>query len=400
MSTNPTTTPTSTNPLSGIANAFTPNQGELMGRQSTLSEWIGPYVADMLGKAKAMTEQPYQVYQGPLTAGTSALQEKAFQGIGGLTVPRGLDMAQGVAADVADEAADMGYYTPSQFANQFSAPGAYQAGTFQGGIFGGQQAQQYMNPFIQSALTPAMDELRRQTEISRVQQAGRLAQAGAFGGSRQAIMESELNRNLMDAQRRAIGEGYMTAYDKAAAQYNADMARAMEAQRMGEQSRQFGASQGMTAAQLGAQYGTEAQRMAEQSRQFGAQYGLQGLAQRLDAARALGALGSAYGAEERANLAAMLGAGATQRGIESEGIAADLAEFERQRDYPFKMIQFEQSLLQGLPVASVAAQYQQPSTLTNVVNTAGGLMDLYNRFFGSGATAPAPSPANPNAPKP
>ena len=399
MATTATTNQTSTNPLSGIANAFTQQQGDLMGRQSTLSEWVGPYVTDMLGKAKALTEQPYQVYQGPLTAGTSALQEKALQGIGGLTMPQGLGAAQTVASDVASAAKGLGF-TPSQFGNQFAAPGAYQAGTFQGGIFGGQQAQQYMNPFIQSALTPAMDELRRQTEISRVQQAGRLAQAGAFGGSRQAIMESELNRNLMDAQRRAIGEGYMTAYDKAAAQYNADMARAMEAQRMGEQSRQFGASQGMTAAQLGAQYGTEAQRMAEQSRQFGAQYGLQGLAQRLDAARALGALGSAYGAEERANLAAMLGAGATQRGIESEGIAADLAEFERQRDYPFKMIQFEQSLLQGLPVASVAAQYQQPSTLTNVVNTAGGLMDLYNRFFKSGATAPAPSPANPNAPKP
>ena len=468
MATNPTTTPTSTNPLSGIANAFTPNQGELMGRQSTLSEWVGPYVTDMLGKAKAMTEQPYQVYQGPLTAGTSALQEKAFQGIGGLTVPRGLGMAQGVAADVADEAAGLGYtpgqfgnqfaapgafqagqFTPgfnyqapteaTQFTNQFQGPGAFQAGTFQSGIFGTPQAQQYMNPFLQTALSPALDEMRRQAEISRTQQAGRLAQAGAFGGSRQAIMESELNRNLMESQRRAIGEGYMTAYDKAAAQYNADMARAMEAQRMGEQSRQFGAGQGMTAAQLqaqyglsaqqaqeaarqfnagqglsaaqlqaqfgldaqraaemsrqfgaqqamtaaqqAAQYGTEAQRQAEQSRQFGASYGLQGLAQQLAAAQALGSLGQTAGAEQRANLQAMMGAGAQQRAIEQEGITADLNEFLQQRDYPMKQVQFLQSMLQGLPISTVSQQYNQPSGLSNFMGQSAGVLSILKDWF-------------------
>ena len=56
---------------------------------STLSSWAGPYVTDMLGKAKALSETPYQVYGGPLTAGESALQSKVFQGLGSLNFNAG-----------------------------------------------------------------------------------------------------------------------------------------------------------------------------------------------------------------------------------------------------------------------------------------------------------------------
>ena len=77
----------STNPLGDIAKAFTPQQGNLMGRQETLSQWAGPYVTQMLGKAQAVADQPYQVYQGPLTAGESGLQQKYFQGLGQVGFP-------------------------------------------------------------------------------------------------------------------------------------------------------------------------------------------------------------------------------------------------------------------------------------------------------------------------
>jgi hypothetical protein len=215
-----------------------------------------------------------------------------------------------------------------------------------------------------------------------------MTRAGAFGGGRQAIMESELNRNLMQAQNKMLGEGYATAYDKAMAQYNQDMARAMQAQQLGEQSRQFGAGQGMQAAQLAAQYGSEAQRQAEQSRQFGAQYGLQGLAQQLDAARALGALGSTYGAEQRANLAQQLAAGAQQREIEQQGIAADLAEFEKQRQFPYQQLQFQQAMMQNLPISAVNYTYQEPSPFSEMLTGAGGLEALYRALFPTTPTKP------------
>jgi hypothetical protein len=55
--------------------------------------------------------------------------------------------------------------------------------------------------------------------------------------------------------------------------------------------------------------------------------------------------------------------GATQRGIESEGIAADKAQFEEARANPYKMVQYQQSLLQGLPLAAQSYQGIEPSAL-------------------------------------
>jgi len=58
--------------------------------EQTLSNYIGPYVTNMLGKAQAIANEPYQVYQGPMTAGTSNLQNKVFQGLGNLSFPGNL----------------------------------------------------------------------------------------------------------------------------------------------------------------------------------------------------------------------------------------------------------------------------------------------------------------------
>jgi hypothetical protein len=289
MSALPTNTGT-TNPLGNVASAFTPQSGEMTGRQSTLSEWVGPYVADMLGKAKALTAEPYQVYQGPLTAAPSELQQKYFQGLG-----------------------QMGF--PGQLGQTFSSTGAPTLPTMTAtGMTGGAAqptgiAAQYMNPYLSAVLSPQLSELQRQAQIAQMNTGSKLTQAGAFGGSRQAIMDAETQRNLLRQMNETIGTGYATAYDKALQQFNTEQGQAK-------------------------------------------------------------------------GLAELLGrAGTEQRGIESEGIKADLAAFEEQRDAPYKQIQFEQSLLQGLPIQSVAASYQQPSTATNVLNTMGGLMGLYEKLF-------------------
>ena len=69
----PTTTPLPS--TSGSANT------------STLSEWAGPYVTNMLGKAQAVADSPYQTYQGPLTAGASDIQQNLFKGVGNMNFP-------------------------------------------------------------------------------------------------------------------------------------------------------------------------------------------------------------------------------------------------------------------------------------------------------------------------
>jgi len=245
-----------------------------------LSDWAAPYVTQMLGQTQALAAQPYQVYQGPMTAGESGLQSSVFKGLGSLNFP-------------------------SQLGQSFSSTGAYQlpnmnapAGTAPTGPTG--VAANYMNPYLQSVLTPQLDELRRQNDITNMGANAKLTQAGAFGGSRQAIINAENNRNLMMEQNKTVGQGYANAYDKAMQQYNTEQ----------------GQAKGL------------AELMAQQ--------------------------------------------GASQRGIEQEGITADLNEFNAQRDYPQKMLQFQQSMLQGLPIQAVQNTAGTLSGLGSLLAALGG----------------------------
>lgn len=267
------------------------------GNESSLSNWAGPYVTGMLGQGQALANQPYQAYTGPLTAGPSQLQQQAFQGIGSLQLPSQQQMQ----------------FSPTQFS---------------GGI-----AQQYMNPYLQAALEPQIAEARRQADIQRMAEAGRLSQAGAFGGSRQAVMEAEGARNLLSNLANITGQGYKSAYDQAMQQFNT------------EQDRQRAAAQ--QAAELGFKtLGTQAE------------------------------------------------AGAVQRGIESEGIKADYEQFEKERLEPYKQVQYMQSLLQGLPISAQSYSYTEPSALDKILRGAGGINELFKILFPSTpAPAPAPAPA-------
>ena len=273
--------------------AADPLVGKEIGRESALSTWAGPYVTEMLGRGRAIASEPYQTYTGPLTAGQSAGQAAAFQGIGSLNIPT----------------TEMGAFAPTSFTDT--------------GI-----AQQYMNPFIQTALDPQIAEARRQAEIQRVANAGRLTQAGAYGGSRQAVMESEADRNLLQNIAGITGQGYQTAYDKAAAQYNVEQER--------ERATQDAINK----------------------------YGLSSLA-------------------AQANL------GAKERDIEQQGIAADYKQFREERDFPYKQVQYMQSLLQGLPLATQSYTYAEPSRVSQIAALGGGASALYENIFGSPVTDPS-----------
>ena len=85
-------------------------------------------------------------------------------------------------------------------------------------------------------------------------------------------------------------------------------------------------------------------------------------------------------------LAAQQAGGAQQRGIEQEGIGADYAQFREERDDPFKKVQYQQSLLQGLPISTQSYQYAEPSGLSQGMSTAGGILGLFDTMglFGKG----------------
>ena len=262
-------------------------------KTSTLSPWAGDYITNFLGQGAALANAPQQVYGGPLTAGASNLQQQGFAGI----------------SDV--------------------AAGGFQPTTFTSGTFGTAEANKYMNPYLTSALQPQIDEARRQSQITQQQNAAKMTQAGAFGGSRGAIMDAETQRALGANLANITGTGYNTAYDKAMAQFNAEQGR-----------------------------GLDTQKATEASRQYSADYGLKSLSD-------------------------LMSAGATQRDIEQQGITADKAQFEQQQAYPFNMVEFQRKLVEGLPTGASTTSVNQ-DVLSKVQSDVSGLASLYKTLANLG----------------
>jgi hypothetical protein len=275
----------------------------------------------MLGQGQALANMPYQAYMGPLTAGESSLQTGAFSTAGGLTTPASIGNAATTAGGIATKAADLSYKPTTS-------------------SFDATQAQNYMNPYLQASLNPQLEEARRQSQITQTQNAGKMTQAGAFGGGRQAILDAETQRSLGANLANITGQGYNTAFNNAQQQFNADQQRKM------------------------------------QEAQYGAGFGLQGLQTGLQAAQAQGSLGAQENQIGLANLGMQLGAGQQQRGIESEGIAADKAQFEEARANPYKMLQYQQSLLQGLPLEAKNYTGIQQSDLVKAAQGASTVAQL------------------------
>jgi len=91
-------------------------------------------------------------------------------------------------------------------------------------------------------------------------------------------------------------------------------------------------------------------------------------------------------------LDAQLGAGADQRGITSEGIAADYEQFKEERDFPYKQVQYMQSLLQGLPLETQSYSYYQPSGLESLAGAFSGGKDIYDLIANWGTKPPQEQP--------
>jgi hypothetical protein len=187
-----------------------------------------------------------------------------------------------------------GFQAPSAYqATDLTAgigPGSYQAGQFNAGFNYTPQGittglgpvgsvQSYMSPYQQGVTDIEKREAARQSAIAAQGERAKFAQAGAFGGARQAIVEAERGRNLAQQMGDIESRGLQSAYDRALAQRAQEAQLGMTAQQATEAGRQFGAERG-------AQFGLEAQKAGEASRQFGAQYGMQGLGQLLEARKA------------------------------------------------------------------------------------------------------------------
>ena len=317
--------------------------------QTSIPDYAKPYVETMLGKTEALSTTPYQTYDRERTAGFTGLQNQAFQGAQGMQTSG----ATGFGASLAG-AAGLGALGKS-----------YDPTQFQGQQFGQQQAQQYMSPYMQSVVDIQQREAQRQGDIAGTQRGAQATQSGAFGGSRQAIMDAEAARNLATQKGDIQARGLQSSYEQAQSQFNADQARQMQAQQLSEQSKQYGAG-----------------------------LGLQGLSTAIQGAGQLGTLGGQQFAQGM-DVNKLQQAYGTQQQQQNQNIMSQqYQDFLNQQNYPYKQLGFMSDMLRGLPLSQSSSQmYEQPPSMMNQLAGLGTAAYGVSRMAEGGAVDDAQRPA-------
>ena len=147
------------------------------------------------------------------------------------------------------------------------------AQTVAGADFGPGAGQAFMDPYQQAVTQEALKEIDRQQQIAENQLAGQAVKAGAFGGSRFGVAQSELARNAADLKSRRIFEDLSRNFQQAQA-----AARAANQQRL-QAGQVFGQLGRATSGIGGAMAGLGAQQQALQGRDVSQLLGIGGLQQ-------------------------------------------------------------------------------------------------------------------------
>ena len=310
--------------------------------QSNIPDYAQPYVENMLNATQQQLFQtdsnnqitgfqpykPYSTDPSNYIAGFSPMQQQAQQGAANLQMPGQYAQASGLAGasgmgslGMAGQLANTG----NQYNQMATNPNATQA---------------FMNPYVQASLAPQLDEMRRQYGISGVQEQGNATQQGAMGGSREALMASENNRNMGTAMNQAIGTGYNNAFQAA------------------QQAQQFGANLGLQ----------------------GNQAALSGLGQANTAAGTLGQIGAGQLAGQQSILGTQNQLGAQQQAQQQQITNQAIQDYANAQQYPMMQLGMMSNMLRGLPMQATTTQsYQaQPNLISQGIGALGTGISLSN----------------------
>ena len=203
-------------------------------------------------------------------------QAAATTGLGTGTVAEGVGATRGALSTLGTGAQGIaGGFTPVAAGELASVGGL---GTLAGGVTGldPQAYQGFFNPFTTEVIQQAEQDIARQGAIQQNALNAQAVGAGAFGGSRQGIQNTELARNILEQQARTAAQLRLAGFGQ-----SQELAQ-NRAQQLGQLG--LGQLQGaQTLGQLGAQRGT-----------LGTQLGQLGATQ-ADIGRTQGSLGQAFG---------------------------------------------------------------------------------------------------------
>jgi hypothetical protein len=290
--------------------------------------------------------KPMPTYTGDRIAGFTPGQEAVQRNIAGLTTPGGFaDARSGLGMG-----SGMGYGTAGA---GLSGALGYRPTSVTGGTFTPGMADYYGDPYQQRVTDIALREGRRQGDIAKQQGAMGAIGRGTFGGARQALMQSEQERNLQQNLADIQAKGSQAGFQSAQQQFNADAARQLQAQQANQQAQQGAA-------------------------QLQSQVGLGGLSAGLQASKDQA---MAAAAEQTANLERLKTQAASE--TEKQALQQKINDLQyqtamEQRDWEKKQLEFYNAMLRGSTgLASTQIQYApQPSGMAQLGGLGLGALGL------------------------
>jgi hypothetical protein len=294
---------------------------------------VAPFAQDVLGSAQALTsydQNPYQSYTGEQVAQFSPLQQQSYDYAKQMTSAPQLQDATSLAGMAGLGGLNAQYtYKPSDFGSTFTKDAQ------------GNLTSPLMNPYLNVMDTAA----RRNADISKQQLGAQAATHGAFGGSRDAIMQAQANAELQ----RNLGQNQYNAFNQAQQQYN-----------------------------------TQQQQNAQQQ-QFGANLGMQGLQTALTGANALGSLGQTQFAQNVGLTGLQNQLGLQQQQQAQNVLNTNYQNFMAEQNDPYKRLGFYSDIVRGAPLTQTGSSVYQasPTAMQNLTSLGLGAYGL-NSLFGSG----------------
>lgn len=304
--------------------------------------WLEGASKDIVSRAGELSNQEYKPYEGERVAGFNDMQQGVFQGIADQGVAGQVGQASGLAGLAANQALNTG-------ANY----DRYKTGQFTGDV-----AQSYMNPYQQNVTNAQLREADRSADIATTQRMGAATRAGAFGGSRQAVMDAEAGRNLALQKGDIQAQGLQQAYAQGQQQFNTEHA------------------------------------LAENSKQFGTNAGLQGLNTAMQGANTLGNLGQMQFGQEMDILKGRALAGQQQQQLTQQQLDVDYQDFQAAQKHPYENLAFYQSMVAGVPYSTTSTTNSSSGTVTSPGESRGVVVETpadeydggnFSTFEGTGA---------------
>ena len=360
------------------------------------------YTFDENGKVTGL--QPYQPYStdtGDYLAPFSPMQQQAQAGAAGLQTPWQFGPASNMVATAGE--GQLGTVDPSyqygaagaefgQNAALIGNEGGLNYGSLAAGM--GQDAaaqalqgytaqkrytqtatdpnsiQAYMSPYMKNVVAQQERELNRTYDISATEQGSNAAKAGAFGGSREAIMAAENQRNRNMALAKLQAEGSQNAFQNAQAQQQFGATLGIQGLQAGTGAMQAGV-QGVGTGIQGVNTALQGQQQGQQ----GMQAGLAGINAAQAGYSGVGAAGTALGQLGAAELGAQTDIineqqrlGAEQQALQQRAYDQAVLDYANAQKYPMQQLSDMSSLVRGTPMTnSTTTQYAaSPSTASQV----------------------------------